>query len=498
MIKESDTDCIIIGAGMGGLTAAAMLANDGYRVLVLEAAHVPGGCSSSYKRKGYVFETGATTLIGFDENQPLRYLEEKTGIRIPRTALEPSMAVHQNGKVITRYRNRERWIEEAISHFGNEKGQRGFWKLAFDVSDVVWKVSLKNPFFPPNEVSDWFRLLTNNPLDARVLPYALKSVKDVVTGFGIDTDDFLQFLDEQLMISAQSYTNDTPFLFGAPAVTYTNYTNYNVPGGLLTMAETMQQFIEEKGGELHVKEKVLKIQKVEKGFQVFTSKNESYSAPVVISNLPVWNMPGITGGDIKYYFERESSRYEKAWGAVTMGIVTDDEYPDEMPLHHQIHFSGDDVADGIESGSLFVSLSHRDDKNRLKDENHRILNISTHALPEWWFSRNGDYDAAKKNVENFILKTLNEKLPGFSEAQLHHVFTGTPVTWDNWVYRKKGRVGGIPQSMERSLLDWTPNQTPFAGLYLCGDTVYPGQGIPGVTLSGINVYRRVIKNLAKS
>lgn len=61
-------------------------------------------------------------------------------------------------------------------------------------------------------------------------------------------------------------------------------------------------------------------------------------------------------------------------------------------------------------------------------------------------------------------------------------------------YRKKGRVGGIPKSMARSLLKWTPNQTPFTGLYRAGDTTYPGQGIPGVILSGINVYWRIIQN----
>ncbi len=78
------------------------------------------------------------------------------------------------------------------------------------------------------------------------------------------------------------------------------------------------------------------------------------------------------------------------------------------------------------------------------------------------------------------------------------VFSSSPVTWQNWVYRKKGRVGGIPQSMLRSLLDWTPAQTPFNGLFLCGDTVFPGQGIPGVTLSGINVYLRVKKTFNNS
>jgi len=68
---NQEYDAIIVGSGMGGMSAAAMLAKDGYKVLILEKAHAPGGCSSSYFRKGYVFESGATTLIGFDENQPL-------------------------------------------------------------------------------------------------------------------------------------------------------------------------------------------------------------------------------------------------------------------------------------------------------------------------------------------------------------------------------------------------------------------------------------------
>ena len=63
-------DIIVIGAGIGGLTAAALLAHAGYRVLALESHIEPGGCASSYERRRpngdrYVFDVGATLFAGF-------------------------------------------------------------------------------------------------------------------------------------------------------------------------------------------------------------------------------------------------------------------------------------------------------------------------------------------------------------------------------------------------------------------------------------------------
>lgn len=498
--SDNNFDAIIIGSGMGGLSAATLLARDGLCVLVLEAAFSPGGCSSSYKRKGYIFESGATTLIGFDRNQPLRFMEKELGINIPKRRLNPSMSVHMTGKQITRKENQEEWINEAISHFGEAESQKKFWKRAVQVSDTVWKVSGKNHFFPPIELSDWPKLLKNNPLDVWVLPYALKSVKEVAKGYGIKNPDFYRFLDEQLLISAQATSEETPFLFGAPAITYTNYGNYYVPGGLIEMVNRFIDYIHNHNGQFNNREKAVSITKNDDLFTVQTEttrkEENSYRAPIVISNIPVWNMEEITAGEMKSYFKAEASKYDTAWGAFTMGVVTDDVYPDGMPLHHQVHVPEEEKSEVFQSDSVFVSFSHPEDPAR-SPNGDRVLNISTHTDPDQWFSLNGDYDRAKAFVEDKILDTLRAKLPGFGDAKLKLVFSATPVTWKNWVYRKKGRVGGIPQSMSRTILDWTPNKTPFKGLYLTGDTVYPGQGIPGVTLSGINVYYRIRKTHKK-
>ena len=80
LILNKKWQIIVIGSGMASLTAAALLANDGYKVLVLEQNYLPGGCVSSYYRKGFIFEAGATTLVGLDDNMPLKYMLDKTGI----------------------------------------------------------------------------------------------------------------------------------------------------------------------------------------------------------------------------------------------------------------------------------------------------------------------------------------------------------------------------------------------------------------------------------
>lgn len=482
------TDVIVIGAGMGGLTAAALFAKDRRNVTLLEASHVTGGCSSSYYRKGYVFESGATTLIGFDAHQPLAQLEALTGIRIPRERLNPSMTVHLDGTSILRHEDREEWIAEAIRHFGQAEEQRAFWSLAYNTADAVWQLSENNPFFPPTSIADTLRLANNNPKHALKLPLAFVSVADVMRRHGLTSTAFKRFVDEQLLISAQAGADDVPFLFGAPALTYTNSGNFTVPGGMHTMANAVEEYIRAQGGQVFTKHLVVSITQ-ENGMHRVTCKNgKVFEAPVVVSNLPVWNMAALTTGEVSTYFERESAKYDTAWGAFTMGVATDDPYPADLTLHHQIHL--DEPLPFTDSHSVFVSFSKRGDTERAP-EGHRVLNISTHTPTEPWFAAGDRYDAMKDEVSRRILEALKAQLPGFAQAEIHLAFPATPVSWENWVHRHKGRVGGIPQSMDRALWDWTPAQTPIPGLFLCGDTVYPGQGIPGVTLGGINVYLRV-------
>jgi all-trans-retinol 13,14-reductase len=63
-------DCIIIGSGMGGLTAAALLSRIGKKVLLLEQHDILGGCTHTFTEEGFEFDTGLHYL-GRDVTTPL-------------------------------------------------------------------------------------------------------------------------------------------------------------------------------------------------------------------------------------------------------------------------------------------------------------------------------------------------------------------------------------------------------------------------------------------
>ena len=65
--SKENFDAIIIGSGIGGLVTASQLAAKGARILVLEKYIIPGGSGGSFKRKGYIFDVGASMIFGFGE-----------------------------------------------------------------------------------------------------------------------------------------------------------------------------------------------------------------------------------------------------------------------------------------------------------------------------------------------------------------------------------------------------------------------------------------------
>lgn len=62
---EKKYDVIVIGAGNGGLAAAALAAKNGQKTLLIERHNLPGGCATSFRRGRFEFEPSLHELAGF-------------------------------------------------------------------------------------------------------------------------------------------------------------------------------------------------------------------------------------------------------------------------------------------------------------------------------------------------------------------------------------------------------------------------------------------------
>jgi phytoene dehydrogenase-like protein len=60
-------DAIVIGSGIGGLTAAAWVARDGKQVLVAESHAIAGGAAHSFARRGFTFDSDPSFYCGLSD-----------------------------------------------------------------------------------------------------------------------------------------------------------------------------------------------------------------------------------------------------------------------------------------------------------------------------------------------------------------------------------------------------------------------------------------------
>lgn len=485
-------DCIVVGSGIGGLTSAAILTQNNLKVLVLEANYLPGGCASSYPVKinhqTFWFETGATTLVGKDVHQPLYTLEKQLNILLPGEEIAPAMQVHINGKKITRFKDRKKWIQQCYAQFFKESevsinNVAKFWEEMYDLGDFVWQVSGKNKFFPPLKPKDFLALIkVNKPSDAYRLRFMFLSLKQRMAHYKLGSNsEFISFCNEQLRITAQSDIENTSCLYAAPCLTYTNISNYYLYGGIIKLAEVLVEKLQTKGGEIRYRAKVISIEKEVGRYKVVTEKGQVFYSKNVISNATVWDMADLTKNRMRSYFQSLSEKYKFSWGAFTMGIALKKALNPEPPFHHQIHFSS--AIENIASNSLFVSFSKPDDLNR-HPKGCQAISISTHVNPELWLGFSDDYQEKKALAAEKILEELFKIYPEFKREDILLQHVSTPKSWQQWAHRKNGRVGGLPNTFSKIPIGVPQSRTPFKGLYLVGDTVFPGQGIAGVTLSG--------------
>ena len=466
-------ETVIIGSGIGGAGIAALRHQKGEATLVLEKEAYPGGCAGTFTRKGLAYNAGATTLAGFGRGLPVAELFNRAGRALPDIVpTDPGIIVKIGGKTIRRFRDVERFIDEINTHWPHP-AHRPFWRTVHAICDRFY--AMGPVYYAKNRPADWLKTL------ASLLPIALRfntlllrnGLAYLEALYGELPGEYRAFLDSQVLIAAQARCHEVGVVVMALSLGYTFFENGYVTGGMGQAVEMLLGTTPVRYGA-----GARSIKREWNGWRVATEKETFTCEKLVLGTSLFEKTIRFEDADVAAFAAAQAARYNLTQGAFMVygtfvgGGVENTHYqvilPKQLP--------------GCISDSLFFSPGHTDDP-AMAAGGRRTFTLSVHTDVAYWKRlEKPAYREAKLATGEAILVALKAAFPGLV---LHDAFYGTPKSFAR--YTGRWSVGGIPLTRANFTPRFPAPDTPFAGLYRTGDTVFAGQGWIGVSLGVMNL-----------
>ncbi len=195
-------DVIVVGAGNGGLVAAAMVARAGYRTLLLEQHNIPGGCATSFVRGRFEFEPSLHELCSEatrDDQSSVSAIFRSLGVDVPllyEDTLLRVIAKGEDGYDVTLKAGKEPFLDSMEAAVpGCRESVAEFLNLIDPIDDAMGEMGdgVPNPVKLLKNHSDFIRIAghsTEEVMNALGIPQKAQDILTTYWGYlGVPTDD---------------------------------------------------------------------------------------------------------------------------------------------------------------------------------------------------------------------------------------------------------------------------------------------------------------------
>ncbi|MDP6192814.1 MAG: C-3',4' desaturase CrtD [Prochlorococcus sp.] len=491
----SDQSVIVIGAGIAGLTAAALLAKEGVDVTVLEASHQPGGCAGSFKRGAFLFDVGATQVAGLESGGNHERLFRHLNLPMPAAELlDPGCVVDlaDGSAPIQIWHNPELWREEQQRQF---PGSDSFWSLCADLHRSNWAFARRDAVVQPRSLWDLGQLLQAlRPENITAGLLSRLTVADLLRLCGCGDDQRLRhFLDLQLKLYSQEPADRTAALYGATVLQMAQAPHglWHLQGSMQKLSEALSDAIQRDGGQLLLNHRVERLDVPKQGRPWSVGIKTANGNPItlratdVICSLPPQCLKQLipVDDDVPKAYQQKLQQLTKPSGALVFyGAIKRSLLPKDCPGHMQ--------RAAKKPGPLFLSISRDGDGRAPLGQASLIASVFT-PTSIWMNLEEPAYQQRKQKALREIRQTLERWLDFTAQDWLHQELA-TPRSFATWTGRPQGIVGGLGQSPANFGPFGLASRTPMRGLWLCGDSIHPGEGTAGVSMSALIACRQLL------
>ncbi len=499
-------DGIVIGSGIGGLATAAILAKEGYKILVLERHYTAGGFTHVFKRRGYEWDVGIH-YIG-EVHRP--YTELSCLFRyISDNQLEWAEMGEVYDKIIfgkkvyEYHKGKEAFKKQMKIYFPAPKDQDAIDEYV----DLVYKAQKSGRmFFAEKALPKAVSWLTGSRMRKAMLEYSKKTTIEVLRSI-TDNEELIGVLCGQYGDYGMAPSKSSFIIHAMVAKHFMNGGNFPV-GGSSRIAETVSEVIGKGGGLVLTNAEVSEIL-IENGTAtgVEMADGRILKAPMIISNAGVFNTFGklVPQKWRKKYQLPEKLREVKpsvAHLGLYLGFKHSVEelglkkanywiYPDNYDHDTNVKNYLEDP-DNNPFPVVYISFPAAKDpdwSNRYPGK--ATIDIITLAPHEWftkwedtrWKKRGEDYDTFKERLTQRLLKKLYEFEPQL-EGKLDYYELSTPLSTQHFCNYRKGEIYGIDHSPHRYDQTFLRVHTPIKKLYLTGQDIV-SCGIGGALAAGM-------------
>ena len=514
-------DTIVIGSGIGGLTAAAFLSKERQKVLVLERHYTAGGFTQIFKRNGYEWDVG------------IHYIGE---VQRSNSAIRRMFDYISDGKLqwadMGRVYDRiiigkkeyefvkgvENFKKKMIYYFPKEK------KTINQYIDLVFAVvKSMGSYYSSKALPNFLSRLLRDKMRKKYLGFASKTTDEVLRSF-TQNETLIKVLTGQYGDYGLPPKQSSFAVHAAVVRHYLNGGSFPV-GGSSQIVKTIDPVIEKATGTILINAEVDEIiieKNKAKGVQM--KDGRKFYAKNVVSSTGIFNtykklIPPAILKKNNMHEQLKKINPSVAHACLYIGLKGSPQTL-RLPKNNLWIYPEKGDHDSIVSNYLkdpeapfpvvYISFPAAKDpswSDRYPDRS--TIDIITlmpfDLVKQWegtqWMKRGKDYEKLKAEMSVRLLEILYQQLPHL-RGKVDHSELSTPLTTQNFVNYKEGEIYGIDHTPERFKQKFLEPRTPIKNFYLTGQDIVSA-GVGGAMFSGVvtasamqgkNLVKKIYKN----